>query len=103
MTTLEITIATLREQRGLPDAERTTWEHIVIERPGREQRFLCRGIWAGDSYFYVDAAGLTYERHPQGALETFEELVTGDRWTMCAGFELNCISGENAGKLAGDR
>ncbi len=99
MNTLEITVAKLSEQRGMPDAGRTTWEHIVIERPGREQRFICRGIWAGDTYFYVDAAGYTYERHPQGALETFEELGTGDRWTMCAGYALNSISGECAGKV----
>jgi hypothetical protein len=94
MNTLEVTVTKLSEQRGMPDAERTTWEHIVIESPGREQRFICRGIWAGDMYFYVDTSGLTYERKPFGALEIFEQLTTGDHWTMCAGYELNRISGE---------
>jgi hypothetical protein len=93
--TMEVTVTPLRQQQY----GRATWEHIVIEAPGREQRFLCRGAWAGDTYFYFDTSGLVYERRPQGALETFEELGTGYVWMMCAGFELNTISGECARKV----
>ena len=98
--TMEITVNPLSEtQRAY--RERTTWEHIVIEAPGREQRFICRGArpWAGGTYFYFDTNGVGYERHPQGALETFEEIGTGYVWMMCAGFELNSISGECSGKV----
>lgn len=94
MPTLAVTVTPLRSH----SYERTTWEHIVIEAPGREQCFLCRGAWAGDTYFYFDTSGWAYERRPQGALETFEEVATGYVWMMCSGFELNSISGESAGK-----
>lgn len=101
MNLIETHIKPLREQKNLPDATRTTWEHIVIENGYGEQRFLCRGIWAGDTYFYVDRSGLTYERYPStdGETETFEQLSSGDRWTMCNGYYLNSISGELADKV----
>lgn len=93
MTTLEVTV------NPLGSNERTTWEHIVIDAPGREQRFICRGAWAGETYFYFDTSGISYERHPQGALETFEELGTGYVWIMCPGYELNSISGEHFARV----
>jgi len=67
------------------------WEHLVIENGYGEQRFLCRGEWAGDTYFYFDPSGLAYEKYPtiEGSPETFEQLSCGDRWTLCEGFFLN--------------
>jgi len=74
-----------------------TWEHLVIENGYGEQRFLCAGEWGGDTYFYFDVDGGAFVKYPTaaGEPETFEQISSGDRWSLCEGFHLNTISGES--------
>lgn len=73
-----------------------TWQHIVIENAYNEQRFLIRSEWAGDTYFYFDVAGLAYEKYPTqvNSPETFEQVSSGDRWSMCEGYYVNYSESE---------
>lgn len=56
---------------------------VFLQNAYGERRTLTSCAWAGDTCFYFDEGGLSYEPYPHidGEADVFEQMSSGDRWS----------------------
>jgi hypothetical protein len=74
----KITLERLRNE----DGDRLVQDVHIVNGYG-ERRTLVSAKWAGDTLFFFDMSGLSYQKYGEVAdeSETFEQISSGDRWT----------------------